>query len=969
MILVCVIVSCTSERPAGTAFTAMPTSHTGVDFVNAIAEEDAFNVLEYEYFFNGGGVAAGDLNNDGLPELFFTANMEPDVLYLNQGDFRFIDISENAGLNFDRSWTTGVTMVDINSDGWLDIYVCRSGQVSADRRRNLLYLNNGDLTFTESAVQFGLDLATYSNHASFFDYDQDGDLDAYILNHAIRRYSQFLVEYMRNQRDSLAGDLLLRNDNGQFVDVSEEAGIIGNPLGFGLGAVVSDINKDGWLDIYIANDYIEDDYLYVNQGDGTFKESIREYFTHTSYSSMGVDIADVDNDLLPDVITLDMLAEDNYRQKVLKGPEDHVFYANFRQNGFHEQYMRNMLHIARSDGGYTEIGQLAGLSNTDWSWAPIFMDFDLDGYKDVLITNGYMRDYTNLDFLNTTLVKAYADAQARGEALSSVSMVREMPQTELRNYVFQNKQDLTFEDRTIDWGLDQPTLSNGATVADLDGDGDPDIVINNINQEALLYRNEVRGRSLRLVLEGPSGNRWGIGAKVIVRAGDLTMYQEMVPGRGYLSSLAPELLFGLGDATRADIEVIWPDSSRQTVRDAPTGFLLLSHSDAVRMTDERPLSVGSPIVTVAVPELNVVHVEDVFNDFDREPLLPYSLSREGPALAAGDINRDGLTDLFLGGAREQPGRLLLQQSDGSFHSPNSTLLQAHALYEDVDALMFDYDGDGDLDLYVASGGGIVQDTSSIYQDRLYINGGFGQLTHSAGMLPYMPYSSSAVASHDYDADGDLDLFVGGRWLPGRYPQAPRSYLLRNENGMFFSDHTMEVSDHLVSPGLVTDAIWADVAGDSGAELIVIGDWMPIRVFSIGPDHGEELTDDLGLSSENGFWRVVRSADLDGDGDLDLVAGNRGLNTQIKMSVSEPATILAGDFDRNGTEEFRHGILHPRQAVPRSRAGRVASCHRWIIGTVSNVRILRRCNHAGRCPARPTRQRARTIGVYIGNQGI
>ena len=627
-ILAHAVASCTVETPTGTIFTLLPSSRTGVDFVNAIVEEESFNVLEYEYFFNGGGVAAGDLDNDGLPELFFTANMESDILYLNQGDFRFRDISAHAGLLTGPSWTTGVTMADVNADGWLDIYVCRSGAVSVERRRNLLYINNGDLTFSESAADFGLDLKAYSNHASFFDYDRDGDLDAYILNHAIRRYSQFLVDYMRNQRDSLAGDLLLRNDNGVFVDVSEQAGIIGNPLGFGLSAVVSDINKDGWLDIYVANDYIEDDYLYENQRDGTFKEVVREVLTHTSYSSMGTDIADINNDLLPDVITLDMLAENNYRQKVLKGPEDHVFYANFRENGFHEQYMRNMLHVARSDGGYTEIGQLAGISNTDWSWAPILADFDLDGYKDLLITNGYMRDYTNLDFLNTTLVNAYADARAQGEMLSSVSMVQKMPQTKLRNYIYQNRQGLTFEDRSIAWGLDQITLSNGAAVADLDRDGDLDIVLNNINQEASLYRNEATGQALTVALTGPSGNRWGIGAKVVVYAGDLAMYQEMVPGRGYLSSLAPELLFGLGNTKSGDIEITWPDATVQVIRDVPAGTIVLDHEDAGTPRRKTVYAETRPVVNIKIAGLDIVHVEDAYDDFDREPLLPYSLSRE-----------------------------------------------------------------------------------------------------------------------------------------------------------------------------------------------------------------------------------------------------------------------------------------------------------------------------------------------------
>ena len=901
---------CSGKEKSTPLFRLLPPEATGVDFVNAVVEQEGFNVLEYEYFYNGAGVAAGDLTGDGLPELYFTANMEPDVLYLNEGEFRFVDVSARAGLVQDRSWTTGVTMVDINDDGWLDIYVCKSGNVSAGRRRNLLYVNNGDLTFTERAADYGLDLATYSNHASFFDYDRDGDLDVYVLNHSIRRYSRFLVDYMRNQRDSLAGDLLLRNDGGRFVDVSEEAGIIGNPLGFGLSAIVSDINKDGWLDIYVSNDYIEDDYLYINVGDGTFRESVREYLTHASYSSMGADIADINNDLLPDIYTLDMLAEDNYRQKILKGPEDHVFYAKLRQDGFFEQYMRNMLHVARPAGGYVEIGQMAGVSNTDWSWAAILADLDLDGYKDALVTNGYMRDYTNLDFLNTTLVKAYADASARGEVLSSLEMVQQMPETRLRNYVYRNEGNLTFSDRTSEWGLGQLTLSNGAVVSDLDGDAYPDIAISNINAPAMLYRNEAgiaaANRALVIRLEGPPGNRWGIGSKVMVRGGDLQLYQELVPGRGYLSSLSPELNFGLGTAESVEVEVLWPDGSAQVVPGVTSSLLTLRHADAQSREPVERMPEETLFARANHPGLDFAHREDGFVDFDREPLLPHMLSREGPALAAGDINGDGLDDIFFGGARGQAGRLLLQQASGEFLDVRSQALDAHAAFEDTDAAMFDFDGDGDLDLYVASGGGAFDDTSAAYQDRLYVNAGFGNLAYAAGALPDMPHPSSTVAPQDFDADGDIDLFVGGRWRPGIYPHPPRSYLLQN-TGSGFVDVTQQVARDLAFAGLVTDAAWTDITGDAEAELVVVGDWMPVRVFSFEQADGAvEVSASLGLAGTSGFWNTVVAADLDGDGDHDLVAGNSGLNTQIRISAAEPATAYSHDFDSNGSMDFVMG---------------------------------------------------------------
>lgn len=916
--LVALMTSCSdpAEEPL---FTLLTPEETGIAFENTVVEQEGFNVLEYEYFYNGAGVAAGDINNDGLPDLFFSANLVPDRLYLNQGDLTFEDITERAGLENSPTWTTGVTMADVNADGWLDIYVCRSGNVASDRRRNVLYINNGDLSFTEQAAEYGLDRTTYSNHAAFFDYDRDGDLDAYLLNHSIRRYSKFVVDYMRNQRDSLAGDMLLRNDDGWFTDVSEKAGIIGNPLGFGLAAIVSDINRDGWLDLFVSNDYIEDDYLYINQQDGTFAESIRSHLTHTSYSSMGADIADINNDGVVDIVTLDMLAEDHYRQKILKGPEDYRFYAQMREDGFHEQYMRNMLHISQ-DGRYVEIGQLAGISNTDWSWAALLADFDLDGYKDLFITNGYLRDYTNLDFLKTTLVDAYREASARGETLSSLDMVQRMPSSKLKNYMFRNRADWTFENRTEAWAMDQPTVSSGAAVADLDADGDLDLIVNNINEPAFVYRNEATDSQvnhfLRVLLEGPEDNRLGIGANVMITGGTERFYQEMIPGRGYLSAVEPVLVFGLGQLENADLQITWPDGRRQTLSDvAANQTLVLRHADA-----DAPMAIAKeatePLFTeIAGFGLDYRHEENPFVDFDREPLLPHVLSREGPALAAGDINGDGLEDLIVGGAMGSEAGLFLQQADGSFRRVSLPALSDHRGYEDTEALLFDADGDGDIDLYMVSGGNSEEEGSALYQDRLYENEGFGRLVYRPGALPSIPTSGTTVAAHDMDNDGDLDLFVGGRVRPGRYPLAPQSYLLENTGGEF-RDVTAEHADALVDLGMVTDALWVDIAGDDSEELVIAGEWQPIRVFA--HDNGRaftEITDRLGLGQTNGFWNVLAVADLDGDGDTDLVAGNRGVNTQISMTAAEPASLYAVDVDHSGTvlplmSAFIGGQEHP-----------------------------------------------------------
>ncbi len=889
-------------------FEQLPADSTGISFSNDLKEGPGLNVIDYDYFYNGGGVAAGDFTGNGRPDLYFTANMGPNHLYLNRGNFRFEEVAQTAGVQAQDGWTTGVTTADVNGDGRLDLYVCRSGRLDEKQRRNELYINQGVNeagipVFEERAADYGLDSPAYSTHATFFDSDRDGDLDVYLLNHPTESYLRFRMGRIKQQRDSLAGDRFFRNDDGSFVDVTEEAGIRSSPISYGLSATVSDVNGDGWPDIYVANDYLENDFLYINQGDGTFEESLRAYLDHISYSSMGADIADYNNDGRPDIFVADMLAEGNRRQKLLKGPKDLQIYRFMQYKGFYYQYQRNMLHLNNGDGSFSEIGQLAGVSNTDWSWASLFADFDLDGYKDLYVTNGFRRDYTNLDYLNDTLIPA----QEKQDDPNNSALAQQMPSTPIPNYAFRNTGDLTFEDRSAEWGLNQKGFSNGAAYADLDGDGDLDLAVNNIDEEAFVYRNNAREQTnnnfLTVELEGETDNRLGLGATVTVTTQEgRSFHQEMVPARGFQSAVPSTLTFGVGRADTLDVTVTWPDQTRQLRAQVSANQTLTLHQDEAQPFEREADSESRSLLEKSAPDENglaFTHRENPYVDFEQEPLLPHMLSRLGPALAVADVNGNGREDLFVGGARGQSATLFVQRSDGSFEEASLPIFSGHRGYEDIDATFLDVDGDGDQDLYVVSGGKAARAASG-YQDRVYRNDGSGQFTFAPNVLPTIESSGGTVAAHDYNDDGQTDLFVGGRVQPGSYPLAPRSYLLKNTGGQF-EDVTADAAPALSTPGMVTDALWHDLNDDGTSELVLAGEWMPIRVFRPG-DTGqfEEISGEMGLGDEEGWWYRLAAADLTGDGRPELVAGNRGLNAQVQARPDAPAAIYADDFARDGS---------------------------------------------------------------------
>ena len=902
ILLLWLLESC--NKPDDKLFTSMPVSKTKVNFINSIVESEELNIMRYDYLYNGGGVAIGDINQDGLEDIYFTGNMVENKLFLNKGNLEFEDITVSAGVSGSGGWSSGVTMADVNCDGLLDIYVCRSAFDNYRQRRNLLYINNGDLTFTEKAALFGIDDSGYSTQATFFDYDQDGDLDMYLLNHSLSQYSGLNNEIaeLKNRSNPMFGDKLFNNQNGHFVDVTSSTGIKSNVLGFGLGVAVSDINGDGWADIYVSNDFNEQDYLYINDKKGGFNEELENYITCVSLNSMGNDIADINNDGYMDILTLDMLPESNYRQKITAGPDNYYKFGLLEKLGFYHQSMRNMLQLNHgNDRGFSEIGQLSGISNTDWSWSALAADFDNDGLKDVFITNGFKHNFTNMDFIKYLADETIKEKNGNKKK-SDMRIIEKMPPVDIPNYIFKNNGDLTFDAVMEEWGMDENSKSNGAAYADLDNDGDLDLVINNIDASASIYRNNAnkltQNHFLKIKLVGSECNVYGLGATIKVKTGKTTISQELMPSRGFQSSVGYGMTIGLGRAERVDtLSIFWLNGKRQVLTNIPVDTtLMIDHTQAESIDIEQSKNSGLFVKVSGIPGLDYKHNENSFNDFNTEILLPHKLSTQGPRLSIGDVNGDQLEDIFIGGAKGYAGRLCIQQSNGSFKV--ETVFEEDKESEDIDALFFDADNDSDLDLYVVSGGNEYAKNAIELQDRLYLNDGNGQFKKNES-LPEILTSGSCVTANDMDGDGDQDLFVGGRLTPNGYPLSPRSYILENDGKGHFSDVTSRVSQQLLNPGMVTDAVWSDFDLDGKKDLIIVGEWMPISFFKNTGTELINLTDSVGTVDSEGWWNTIVAYDMDKDGDEDYMVGNLGMNSQIKATPEQPVSLIYKDFDEDG----------------------------------------------------------------------
>jgi hypothetical protein len=901
LILCVFLISCSGAVVKKPQFELLNAATTGINFSNDLISTDLLNVYRYRNFYNGGGVAIGDINNDGLQDIYLTSNLNENKLYLNKGNFTFEDITKTANIGGTKGWSTGVSMVDINADGYLDIYVCNSGDVAGDNKQNELFINNTDGTFTEKATEYGLADLGFSTHASFFDYDKDGDLDVYLLNNSYQAIGSFnLTKNERPKRDVLGGDKLFQNQGNHFVDVSEKAGIYGSIIGFGLGITVSDVNNDGWEDMYISNDFFERDYLYINQKNGTFKEQLTASIKSISGASMGADAADINNDGYNDIFVTEMLPKEYGRLKTVTTFEDWNKYQYNLKNDYYHQFTRNMLQVNNKNTTFSEVGRFSGVEASDWSWGALLFDMNNDGLKDLFIANGIYKDLTNQDYLRYVSNEEVMQSLVKDNKVDYKKLIDIIPSNKVQNHAYINKGNLEFDRENN--GLNTEGFSNGAAYGDLDNDGDLDLIVNNVNMPLFVYKNNLDPKEsnyLKIVLKGEGLNTNAIGAKIKLATKTATYFLEQQPARGFQSSMDNRPNFGFKETDHLTLTINWPSGKRSQLKNIEANkTLTLFEKNGQEVVKNEPI-VNKKIFTKNTKTIQFTHKENNYNDFNVDRLLPFMRSAEGPKMAIADVNNDGLEDLFIGGSKNNSASLFTQNKT-TFSKKEMPIFNAQKAAEDAESVFFDADNDGDLDLYVCSGGVETSKYSANYLDKLYLNDGRGNFTLSDQKLPTATqyHSSSSVVVADIDNDNDLDLFIGERTIPNSYGMPGSGFLLINDGRGKFTDQSANLAPEFKNLGMITDAVFIDISKNGYKDLVIVGDFMGVAVFENQQGKFKKIENNT-LSNLKGWWNTIEKSDLDNDGDYDLILGNHGLNSRFKATPKNPIKLYVNDFDKNG----------------------------------------------------------------------